>query len=815
VKQALPGFLRCWQLGVLGCAAIGFLGGASLVYAEIRVSPPEVELCGPESAQQLLVFERQSDQRETDITRAARFEIADPTTIQITRQGVILPKRDGRTEIVIRHGGRVAIARVEVRCVANPEPVSFTQQVLPILTKAACSAGACHGKSGGQHGFQLSVFGFDAQADFNAIVYESGGRRTLALAPDDSLLLRKGTATIPHGGGRKLIPGSLETQLVRRWISEGTKFDIAQPRRLAAIEVEPAAQTLLPRATQQLRVTAKYSDGTQRCVTREADYASNASIIAAPDRHGLVQAGPDAGEAAILVRYLDQVVVSRLTIPQEGVRFVRPPETNLIDRHVWNQLERLGIAPSAESDDAMFVRRVFLDTIGTLPTVAEVEQFLEDRDPQKRAKMIDRLLERDEYADFWALRWADLLRADKSKLGPHATIAMTRWLRRQIAENEPYDQFVRELITARGSTTREGPAAFYKVVAEPEAIARSLSQLLLGVRIECAQCHHHPSDRWSQDDYYGLAGFFTGLTKKPLPGGDELLLVKAGSNLTNPRTGAVVSARVLGSEAVSLPVDQDRREVFAEWVLGAGSPRLARAIANRLWGHYFGRGLVMPIDDLRTTNPASNEPLLDALALHMRELKYDLKAFTRALLNSRVYQLSSQTNVSNERDEQNFSHALEKALPAEVLLDAVSQVTAVPEKFNGLPTGYRAIHLWDNRMPSYFLQIFGRPVRASVCECERNSDPSIAQVLHLMNSPEIAARLGSPEGRARTLADSKAAPAEIVTQLYLSALCRRPRPVELAQMLEVYGENTGDARRAATQDVLWALINSEEFLCNR
>ena len=817
LKQAFPARLQCWQLSaVTWPALVGFLMGSSLAYADIRISPVVVELCGPEAAQQLLVFQRGGEQHERDVTRVARFEVADPSIIGITPQGVVLPKRDGRTEVVVRHENYTTKASVEVRQFGNPDPVSFRQEIIPILTKAYCNAGTCHGKSGGQNGFELSVFGSDPQADFHALVYASGGRRTLAIEPDKSLLLRKGSATLPHGGGRKLIPGGLEAQRVRRWISEGAKFDdIAHQRQLATIEVEPAELSLAPRASQQLRVTARYSDGFKRCVTREAEYISNASMIVAADTRGLAQASPDAGEAAILVRYMDQVVVARLTVPRAGVRFVRPPETNFVDHLVWNKLERLGIEPSSECSDSMFMRRVSLDVIGTLPTPDEAKAFIDDRDPQKRSRLIDRILERGEYADHWALRWADLLRADKNKLGPQAAIAMTRWLRRQIAENKPNDQFVHQLITARGNTSRESPAAFYKVVTDPEAMARSLSQLLLGIRIECAQCHHHPSDRWSQDDYYGLAGFFTGLARKPLPGGDEILLVREGSNLKNPRSGATVETRALGAPAATFLKGQDRREELAKWALGPASPLLSRAMANRLWAHYFGRGLVTPVDDLRMTNPASNEPLLDALAAHLREVKYDVKAFTRTLLKSRVYQLSSQTNASNEHDEQNFSHALEKALSAEVLLDAVNQVTGVPEKFNGWPAGYRAIQLWDNHMPSYFLRIFGRPVRASVCECERSSDPSIAQVLHLMNSPEIAAKLGSPEGRARTLADTISNPADIVTELYLSALSRPPRADELGKMLEAFSGNSNESRRAAAQDVLWALINSEEFLCNR
>jgi hypothetical protein len=411
------------------------------------------------------------------------------------------------------------------------------------------------------------------------------------------------------------------------------------------------------------------------------------------------------------------------------------------------------------------------------------------------------------------MRWADILRLDRDKVTPQGGIGMSRWLRRQFAENRPYDAFVRDILTVRGDMVADGPGAFYKVLDTPQELSQSVSQLFLGVRIQCAQCHHHPTERWGQDDYYALAGFFTGVVRKKLPSGGDAIVAGAGFDLKQPRTGQTMAARGLGAAPADLAKSPDRRVALADWMTAPDNPFFAPAIANRLWAHYFGRGLVEPIDDLRATNPATNEPLLAELATHLRAVKYDLKVFTRTLLNSRVYQLSARTQPSNVSDEQNFSHAAHKALPAEVLLDAICQVTGAPEKFNGWPEGYRAIQVWDNRMPSYFFRIFGRPVRASVCECERSQEPSIAQALHLMNSPEIGDKIRARTGTARRLADSDRTPREIVDELYLAALARYPSDRERAIMLDVFAQSGSD-RRAAVEDVLWALLNTKQFLYN-
>lgn len=780
--------------------------------AALEVHPSSVVLDNPEASQQLVVRSGEGG-LVVDATRRVKYMSANSVIASVDDHGLVTPRAEGKTEILVASPtastGEVRIP-VEVKGLAKPTPIDFEQQIVPILTKASCNSGGCHGKAEGQNGFKLSVFGFDPASDHEALLMDGRGRRVFLPAPEQSLLLRKGSARMPHGGGRKLAEDGLRYRRILRWIAEGARPTTGMSP-VTSLDIDPPARTLALKGALQIRVTAIDADGTRRCVTTEAEYDSNAKTIAECDGRGWVQASDVPGEAAILVRYMNLVAICRVTVPRPGVSFPRPAENNFIDKHVWNKLAGLGIPPSEPADDGSFLRRVHLDTIGTLPTPAAARAFLASNDPQKRTKVIDHLLARPEYADYWAMKWADILRVDKDAVTPAGAVAATRWLRKQFEQNRPYDAMVRNIVTARGDTTAEGPAAIYKALNTPEIAARSLSQLFLGVRIECAQCHHHPSDRWGQDDYAAFAGFFSGLTLKPLPSAAQAVVSRGGIDLNHPRTKKPVSARPLGGTPVKFSPSDDRREALAAWMTAPDNPYLARAIANRIWAHYFGRGLVEPIDDLRATNPATNEPLLDELAKHLKEGKFDLKAFARTILCSRVYQLSAKASPGNASDEQHFSHMAAKPMPAEVLLDAICQVTGAPEKFMGWPEGARAIQVWDNRMPSYFFGIFGRPVRASVCECERSTEPSIAQALHLMNSPEITAKVKFRNGITRRLAESKKTPSEIVDDLFLATLCRFPEDKERAAMLELFD---GANRAQATEDALWALLNLKAFVYN-
>ena len=782
------------------------------IAGSLEVSPLRVILDQPETTQQLLANAISKDSRVIDVTRAAHYHTEDSHIATVDELGLVRPIKDGQTSILVEYEGNLIRVSVEVTGLDHPRPVSFSREIIPVLTKAGCNLGSCHGKAEGQNGFKLSVFGFDPQADHESLTRQGRSRRVSLASPDDSLLLRKGTASVPHGGGQRLESDSLRYQRLRRWISEGAPFHTEDAPDVSRIELEPLETELLAGETQQLRVWAIDAAGNRRCVTTEAEYESNAATIAAVDDRGYVQASEIPGEAAVLARYLGHVTVCRLTIPRPDMHFTRPPEVNFIDRLAWNKLEKLGIEPSDLCDDATYMRRVFLDVIGTLPTAIEARTFLTDKATDKREKLVDQLLSREEYIDYWTMRFSDLLRVDQSKITPAGSVAITRWLNRQFRENRPYDSMVRELLLAKGNMKAESPAAYYKALDTPELLARSVSQVFLGVRLECAECHHHPSDHWSQDDYFAMAGLFSGVTRKKLADGGEAVVPGAGQNLKHPRSGLSIAAKPLGAEPIEFGQYEDRRVFLANWMTADDNPFFAKMIANRLWAHYFGRGLVEQIDDLRTTNPATNELLLDELAQFMRSVHYDLKAFTRTLLASRLYQLSSSTTTSNASDDQNFSHAANKALPAEVLIDAISQVTGVNESFQGWPKGYRAIQIWDNKLPHYFFRIFGRPVRASVCECERGNEPSIAQALHLMNSPEIMWKIRAREGLAARLAVEANASETIVEELFLAALTRYPNDMERRAAVDVF-TNFQD-RRETTEDILWALLNSKEFLYN-
>jgi len=791
-----------------------FCGSAEFVQAgTLKVSPSEITLERPEATQQIVVYQADATGRSLDITRKVTIQIDPPGMAVVDDRGLISPLANGTGSIVIQSADDRTTIPITVRQLDNPIPISFRREIIPILTKAGCNSGGCHGKAEGQNGFKLSIFGYDAQADFEALVLEGRGRRISAAAPASSLLFLKASARTPHGGGQRIEPGSYRDRRLLRWIAEGARFDAVDDpaSEIVGIEIEPQQQILLAVETQQIQVNTIDASGNRRCVTHETEFVSNAASIADVDSRGLIQASEIPGEAAILVRHLGHVATCRITLPRPGLRFTRPPENNFIDTLAWNKLERLGIEPSALSDDATFLRRVSLDTIGTLPTREEVRQFLHDSSPDKRSTLIDQLLDRDEYVDYWTMNWLNILRADQLSISPQGAVAMQRWLRNGFAQNRPFDEFAIDLLTVQGNTSAEGPGSFYKILNKPDEAARSISQLLMGVRIECAQCHHHPSERWSQADYVGLAGFFTGLTLKKLPNGEQALVSFGGNDLPHPRGGEAVATHALGAAAADFSHVSDRRRVMADWLTADQNPFFAKAIANRLWAHYFGRGLIEPIDDIRETNPATNPALLDALASHMRDVKYDLKAFTRTLLNSRVYQLSAIALPSNIDDQQNFSHFIQKSQPAEVLLDAISRSTGVPEDFNGWPKGYRAIQIWDNHMPSYFFRIFGRPVRATVCECERSNEPSIAQALHLLNSPEIFEKISHRHGHVRKLAASEISPAELIDELYLSTLSRFPTSAEKELMLPAFSEIS---RRAAAEDVMWALLNSKEFVFN-
>lgn len=802
---------------VMCCLAVSIAGkcAVGLGDEELSVEPTVVTLRSPESRQQLLVGTTEAG-RYLDLTRQVQYQVADLAVASVSDSGVVTPLADGKTTIVVLSGPRRATVEIIVDGFRLPEPISFNEQIVPTLAKAGCSSGGCHGKAEGQNGFRLSIFGSDPQFDYDALVKQGRGRRIQQSAPQRSLLLRKATGELPHGGGQRLYHDDHRYRQMLRWISEGAAWHDAGDRKIVGIRVKPDNLVLSANLSQQLQVTATDAAGREQCVTLESEYQTNADLIAEADARGLVTISDVPGAAAILIRYMGHVTVCRVTHPRAAAKFVRPAENNFIDGLVWTRLEQLGIAASDGCDDATFLRRAFLDTIGTLPTADQTRAFLDDPAKDKRNRLIDHLLERPEYADYWAMIWGDLLGADKESLTPQGAVALSRWLRKQFLENRPYDEFAAEIVAARGDPTRVSPAGFYAVHKTPERMGRAVSQIFLGVRIECAQCHHHPFERWSQEDYYSFAGIFTGVKSQKSGVGPTKIVGGVAKPLKHPKTSELTKLAPLGGEAID-EASTDPRRQLAEWMSGESNPFFAKSLVNRLWAHYFGRGLVDPVDDIRATNPATNEQLLDELSEFFVKSGYDIHAVTRVILQSQVYQRSSSRNASNESDDQNYSSASWKPLPAEVLLDAICDVTGVAEEFNGWPEGYRAIQIWDNRLPSYFFQAFGRPQRVSVCDCERGTEPSVAQALHLMNAPETVAKLEHRDGHAARLASSDSPSEKIIEEIYLLALSRRPSADETRLMLSAFDAKTPDgvtSRRESVEDIFWALLNTKEFIYN-
>jgi hypothetical protein len=790
---------------------------ASTDAAVLRVEPRGRILLGADARQQLIVTELLAG-KEIDRTRDAAFVSSNPKVATVSAKGVVFAVADGEVTITAKSNAQQGSVKVTVSRASESLPVNFANDIVPVLSKAGCNAGSCHGKQSGQNGFKLSVFGFDPEFDYSALVSEARGRRVFPADSEQSLLLMKATNSVPHGGGQKFSKQSIEYKRLLSWIEQGTPKGQPDDPVVVAVRMTPSERVLSEQSEQQVVVTAELSDGSVRDVTHEALYETNDNTVAEVDSRGLVQTTQVAGEAAIMTRYLEFVATCRVSVPLNSkanheTLAAEWKSQHFIDRLVAAKWEKLNLLPSQKSSDATFLRRAFLDVIGKLPTAAESREFLADKAADKREKLIDSLLKRPEYADHWAIQWADLLRVNQEVLGAKSAYVFDAWLRQSFRENKPYDQFVRELITAQGGSNQDSATNFYKAFTTPNDLTIAVSQVFLGVRLECARCHHHPYEKWAQDDFYGLSAFFPRLKKKKGADGEVILFLNDKGDVKHPKTKAVVAPKVLLGEPLEVPVTEDRRGRLAAWMTSFDNSFVARTMANRVWAHFMGRGLVEPIDDMRATNPATNEPLLKALAVEFVNRKFDVKQLIRSIMTSDAYQISSLPNDTNIRDTRNYSRSYRKRIPAEVLLDAVSDVTGEPSQFDGMPEGTRAVQLWNNRLPSAFLDVFGRPQRKSVCECERLTETSLGQVLHLMNAPVVNDKISSPTSYAAKLAKGKMSPEQLVTELYLTVLSRYPTQQELLATVPAYSA-AGNNRRNVTEDILWALINTAEFVLN-
>ena len=729
------------------------------------------------------------------------------------------------------------------RAAASPSAVYFGTEVVPILTKLGCNGGGCHGKATGQNGFRLSLFGFEPEFDYEAIVKESRGRRLSLAAPDQSLLLAKATATMPHGGGRRLAVDSHDYQILRQWISQGAPAPSEDDPHLVRVEITPHQQIMHSESSLQLHVTGAFSDGTSRDVTLQAIYQSNEVGIATVTNSGLVQTSLQHGLFSVMARFGEQLATFHAAVPFASeptqlaainaeldkikAQLLRDAESprewnnNSVDSHLFNQWRQLGIVPSAVADDATFLRRVTLDIIGTLPSDSEVTEYLTAPRSDKRQALINRLLERPEYASYFALKWADVLQnrgagysTSKQRAG---TTLFAEWIRDSLEANKPYDQFVSEILTATGSQNENPPAIWYRTVRKPGEYVESVAQAFLGVRVQCAQCHHHPTERWSQSDYYGLAAVFSRVGRK---GGfadaevptDEMIFLKESAVVLHPRTGKILKPQPLGGNEFSLGLHDDPRVSLARWMSAGDNPFFARTMVNRMWAHFMGRGIVHPIDDARSTNPPSNPELLDGLAQDFISSGYDLKQLIRVIANSYAYRLESAPHAGNVGDTQTFARFYPRRMPAEVLLDGISQVLDVPTNFDSVPPGTRAIELPDENVAANFLDVFGRPLRMSACECERVDAPALTQALELVNSSEIQRKLTEKTGYAEQLAISDKSPEILAREIFLRVFARHPRPEELnaATLFFAAEPDRGEACRS----LLWSLLATNEFLFN-
>ncbi len=735
---------------------------------------------------------------------------------------------------IVSLAGSVAFAEP-----AAEQPINFSNDIVPIFTKLGCNAGACHGKASGQNGFRLSLLGFEPEVDYQALTREARGRRVFPAAPEMSLLLLKPTATLPHGGGKRLDPASANYQLLLRWIRSGTPFGSSTDPRVVAIAVAPEHRVMAPRSRQQINVTARYSDGSRREVTVLAEYSSNDTEIVNVDEGGLVETHGLPGEGSVMVRYLGHVAVFRATIPLDtpAEKFPQHAPVNFVDRHVFAKLKLLGLPPSDLCTDGEFLRRASLDITGTLPTAAEAEKFLADREPRKREKLVDDLLTRPAYASYFALKWCDILRNRKSGEvglggGSARTVAFHGWVRDHLARNRPYDEFVRAVLTAKGNVVGEGgqsAVGWYHVLRTPPKLTDDTAQAFLGTRIQCAQCHHHPYEKWSQDDYWGLAAFFSRVQTVPLKTdvpkdgrGMLTLSIANDGKVTSPQGKTYTRPRLLDGEEITVASGADPREKLAEWMTRPDNPFLARALVNRYWAHFLGRGIVEPADDLRITNPPSNPELLDALAKDFVEHKFDLKHLVRTICTSKTYQLSSTPNEVNQKDRQNFARFYPRRLPAEVLLDAVDQVTGVPSRLGGRDGPMRAIDLPDESVKNPLLEVFGKPSRSSACECERASSATLSQSLYMIASKELHDKLKNPASRAAQFAGSSRPRAERIREMFLWVYARYPTADEIkaaeAFLAREEAATAGPGKQSKQhpyEDLLWALLNTNEFLFTR
>ena len=819
------------SITVLGALALpAFAVDPKPAITKLDAFPAKIAIRGADDAPQLAITGTRETGRALDLTAEAKYTVSDPKVLRVDANGRVFPIANGAADITASYGTQIAKVTVEVKGTEAAQPINFANQISPVLTKLGCNSGGCHGKISGQNGFRLSLLGFEPELDYMTLLKESRGRRLMPASPDQSLFLLKAAGVVPHGGGKKMDVAGEEYKLLRRWIVAGMPYGQEKDPRIAGVTVFPETRVVDRQSRQQLVVHAHYTDDTIEDVTRRAQYESNETEVATIGEAGLVQTLSMTGQAAVMVRFSGNVATFRSVVPRPGdaPKFDFPIQT-VVDKHTATKWRELGISPSELSTDEQFLRRVYLDVTGTLPSVEVVNKFLADSSKTKRDQLVDKLLETPEYSFYFANKWADVLRVKRRGQPDRAsgTFSFHDWIRDAVATDKPYSEFVRDIVCAIGDETKSPATVWYKEVTTPEQFVDDVSQVFLGQRLACANCHHHPYEKWTQDDYWGIAAYFGRVGKKAIPSAGrqnngqnqrQSIYTKSSGSVTNKRTSKAADMKPLDGEAITVGGDDDPRVLFVDWMVDPKNPFFAKAVANRYWAHFFGRGIVDPLDDMRATNPPSNPELLDELAKNLVENKYSLKSLIKTIVKSRTYQLSSVPNEFNKTDKQSYARYYPKRLQAEVVFDAVCNVTESPSDFPGLPKDRnapkRAIELPDESFASYFLDVLGRPQRISACECERVNEASLAMILHLLNSDEVQGKIARAGARAEKLAKDPRSDDEKVTELFLLTQAKKPTPEQLSLARENIVKHE-KSKKLAYENIIWALINSKGFLFNQ
>ena len=793
---------------------IGILGGLNVRAADkLQLLPKRVQLATTEARQTLVVQRVGEGGYEGQVKQGVTFESSDSNIVQV-ESGVAIPVADGTATITATVNGEQAQVDVQVSGQQAPFRWSFRNHVESVLSKSGCNSGACHGAQAGQKGFRLTLFGFNLKADYSYLTRQARGRRIVPTDPGRSLILTKPTGLLPHKGGIRFDVNSLEYRVLSEWIAAGTPGPAKTDRIVERLEVLPDLSRQRPGTQQQLIVRAHFHDGHVEDVTRWAKYTSVNSSVASVGERGLVQV-MGSGEGAIKVWYLNLNALAFLSVPYQNKVspdvFANAARHNFVDELILEKLQALNLPPSEICDDATFLRRAFIDTIGTLPTLAETTDFLQNPRSDKRDALVDHLLARPEFVDYWSYKWSDLLLVNSQKLSAKGAAAFYRWIRERVRDNLPWDEFVRQIVTANGSTQKNGAANFYTLHQSPEGMAETVSQAFMGLSIQCAKCHNHPLEKWTNDQYYGFANLFSRVRAK---GGDRVVFSDTRGELIQPSSGQAQPPRPLDARPLSFEATADRRLTLAKWLTDDSNPYFARAITNRVWANFYGVGLVEKVDDLRVTNPASNEKLLTTAAAYLVRNRYDLKELMRVILKSATYQRASKPLPTNAADSRFYSRYYPRRMKAEVLLDALSQVSGAPTEFSGQKKGTRALQLPDTNVASYFLTTFGRPDRVITCDCERSDEPSITQVFHIYNGNTLNGKLQAKENTLTVSLQGDHSNARLVERVYLSALSRYPTDAEQKKLLTVLDATPAKERRLVIEDLYWSILSSREFLFN-